>query len=143
MLMEQGVPDLITISPDQKPFANWGRPRGGSVSSDCSVGCSKLDELEDLSGLHLEDVDELEIAPVPVKSCLRTEVSAKESNPRRRTWFDLRPPNVRVVAGDSGWWSPDDLKNFRDRLLQDECLMDNYRRKRVNSVDANFEYDNE
>lgn len=132
MMMEYGVPDLA-ISPEQKSFSSWRSIRRGSLSSECSGDDSKGDELEDLSVVQLDGVDQQENAPVPIiKPCLRTEDTAKEVNPRRRTWFDLRPPNVRVVTGDSGWWQPEDFKLFRDRLLQDECLPDMCFRKRVN-----------
>jgi hypothetical protein len=132
MMMEYGVPDLVTISPETTSFSSWRNVRRGSLSSECSGDDSKGDELEDLSVVQLDGVDQQENAPLPIKPCLRTEDTAKEVNPRRRTWFDLRPPNVRVVSGDSGWWQPEDFKLFRDRLLKDDCLPDMQMRKRVN-----------
>eukprot|EP00520_Triparma_pacifica_P016945 CAMPEP_0118660030 /NCGR_PEP_ID=MMETSP0785-20121206/15437_1 /TAXON_ID=91992 /ORGANISM="Bolidomonas pacifica, Strain CCMP 1866" /LENGTH=167 /DNA_ID=CAMNT_0006553193 /DNA_START=205 /DNA_END=708 /DNA_ORIENTATION=+ len=145
------LPDLVTVSPDSKPFGAWNRIRRPSES--CTETCSEYED-EEIKPCSLES---LRYSPPPpiLKPCFHTskgeasmelnsrEVNSGDANPRKRTWFDLRPPKVRVVTGDSGWWQPNDLKEFRDRMLQDECLPDLFKRNRVNSVDATFDYDYE
>jgi len=123
LVLEQGVPDLITISPEQKSYGGWRRRRGSESSDEGSKEPARRSVLSE------NDSAKLPVEPLKLQPCLRRnskdlsvadveDIYQVEERPRRRTWFDMRAPAVRVVAGDSGWWRPADLESFRVRLLK-------------------------
>ena len=82
--------------------------------------------------------------PHPV-SCLRKSArpSSAQSSPKR-TYFSAHISKViSISSSDSGWWTSAELRAFRERVRNDSKLATHMRRNRANSVDANYDYDEE
>ncbi|GMH64651.1 hypothetical protein TrRE_jg6835 [Triparma retinervis] len=77
-------------------------------------------------------------------SCLKRKSSehTKATKRKARTCFSAHISTVISTSStNSGWWTPAELKVFRDRVWQDATLSTHLRRKRANSVEAEYAYD--
>ena len=77
-------------------------------------------------------------------SCLKRKSSehTKATKRKARTCFSAHISTVISTSStNSGWWTPAELKAFRDRVWQDATLSTHLRRKRANSVEAEYAYD--
>lgn len=139
--------DLLPSSatPEQTTFHS-----NDSLEALYNENCSRPHTPTELSGPHSPSK---QTTPPP---CLRRheKSSSSSSSPvaslasgtvkLKRTCFSAHNDVLlSTSSSDSGWWTKEELKVFKDRILTDSLLPANVSRSRTNSIDARYDYDTE